>query len=114
MDDESCTHTILIFVRLAACWPILLGIRSRTKNEATLKKTFVSCTVGGRNYGQSGGRKIFFFPVFFFFFGGGGGGKKIVNIILKKRKIVENEKKKRSQSALIDSPGRWTRNNIFF
>ena len=43
---------------------------------------------------------------FFLFF-----GKKIVKIILKK-KIVENEKK-RSQSALIDSPGRWTGNNIF-
>ena len=48
---------------------------------------------------------LFFFRFFFL-------GKKIVKIILKKRKIVENEKK-RSQSALIDSPGRWTGNNIF-
>ena len=51
------------------------------------KKKFVSCTAGGRNYGQSGGRKIFFF---FFFFGF---CKKIVKIILKKIGIVGNEKK---------------------
>ena len=44
--------------------------------------------------------KFLFFSRFFFLF-----GKKIVKIILKK--------KRRSQSALIDSPGRWTGNNIF-
>ena len=27
---------------------------------------FVSCVAGGRNCGQSGGRKIFFFRFFFF------------------------------------------------
>ena len=34
---------------------------------ATLTKKFVSCPAGGRNYGQSGGRKILFFSVFFSF-----------------------------------------------
>ena len=41
--------------------------------EATLKKKFVSCPAGGRNCGQSGGRKILFFPCFFLWGGGGGG-----------------------------------------
>ena len=75
--------------------------------KATLKKKFVSCTASGRNYGQSGGRKLFFFFSFFFFF-----GKKIVKIILNNLFLLKM-RKKRSQSALIDSPGRWTGNNIF-
>ena len=82
-------------------------------SKATLKKKFVSCTAGGRNYGQSGGCKLkkirVFLCVFFFL---GGGGKKLVKIILQKKVFVENEKKS-SQSALMDSPGRWTGNNIF-
>ena len=48
-----------------------------------------------------------FFSVFLFCF-----GKKIVKIILTFF-FFENEGEKRSQSALIDSPGRWTGNNIF-
>ena len=29
------------------------------RHQATLKKSFVSCPAGGRNYGHSGGRKFF-------------------------------------------------------
>ena len=34
--------------------------------QATLKKKFVSCPAGGRNYGYSGGRSFSFFVLFFF------------------------------------------------
>ena len=53
--------------------------------KATLKKKFVSCPAGGRNYGHSGGRKFFFFFLFLFFF-----GKKITKILQKKNKKIEN------------------------
>ena len=39
------------------CTPAL----QESESKATLKKKFVSCTAGGRNYGQSGGCKIFLF-----------------------------------------------------
>ena len=49
------------------------GIRTVLTNhinfQATLKKKFVSCPAGGRNCGQSGGRKIVLFLVIFLFFG---------------------------------------------
>ena len=70
------------------------------RSKATLKKKFVSCPAGGRNYGQSGGRKLFFL-----------GGKKMMKFLTRKQKC--KIKKKSSHSSVIFSPGRWTGNNIF-
>ena len=61
--------------------------------KAVNKKKSVSCPVGGRNYGQSGGRHFLFFFIFFLLV-----GKNCP--VLEKNCFCKNEKKS-PQSALF-------------
>ena len=45
----------------------------KTQKAILIKKKCVSCPAGGKNCGQSGGRKILFYFIYFFEGGGGGG-----------------------------------------
>ena len=83
---------------------IYLSICSSRDAKATLKKSLFPVQRVAEIMASRTAAKSSFFPFFV-------GGKKIVKKKIGK-KIVVNEKK-RSQLALIDSPGRWTGNNIF-